>query len=51
MNNALFQSDIKSLKRPSCGKRQDIYEVNKDRLLVVTTDRLPAFCMRPTEKV
>ncbi len=43
MNNALFQSDIKSLKLLNRGKVRDIYEVDKDLLLIVTTDRLSAF--------
>ena len=43
MNNALFQSDIKSLKLLNRGKVRDIYEVDRDHLLIVTTDRLSAF--------
>ena len=43
MNNALFQSDIKSLKLLNRGKVRDIYEVDAERLLIVTTDRLSAF--------
>ena len=43
MKNALFQSDIKSLKLLNRGKVRDIYEVDKDHLLIVTTDRLSAF--------
>ncbi len=43
MYNALFQSDIKSLKLLNRGKVRDIYEVDKDHLLIVTTDRLSAF--------
>ena len=43
MNNALFQSDIKSLKLLNRGKVRDIYEVDQDHLLIVTTDRLSAF--------
>ncbi len=43
MNNALFQSDIKSLKLLNRGKIRDIYEVDRDHLLIVTTDRLSAF--------
>ncbi len=43
MNNALFQSDIKSLKLLNRGKVRDIYEVDDQHLLIVTTDRLSAF--------
>ena len=43
MTQALFQSDIKSLKLLNRGKVRDIYEVDAQRLLIVTTDRLSAF--------
>ena len=43
MIQALFQSDIKSLKLLNRGKVRDIYEVDAQRLLIVTTDRLSAF--------
>ena len=43
MTHALFQSDIKSLKLLNRGKVRDIYEVDADHLLIVTTDRLSAF--------
>ena len=43
MTTALFQSDIKSLKLLNRGKVRDIYEVDAQRLLIVTTDRLSAF--------
>lgn len=43
MTEALFQSDIKSLKLLSRGKVRDIYEVDSEKLLIVTTDRLSAF--------
>ena len=43
MNNALFQSDIKSLKLLNRGKVRDIYAVDDQHLLIVTTDRLSAF--------
>ncbi|BAN35853.1 phosphoribosylaminoimidazole-succinocarboxamide synthase [Sulfuricella denitrificans skB26] len=39
----MFNSDIKSLKLLNRGKVRDIYEVDADRLLIVTTDRLSAF--------
>lgn len=41
--NALFQSDIKSLKLLNRGKVRDIYAVDAEKLLIVTTDRLSAF--------
>jgi len=43
MTAALLQSDIKSLPFLHRGKVRDIYEVDKDKLLVVQTDRLSAF--------
>ncbi len=43
MTDALFQSDIKSLKLLSRGKVRDIYEVDREKLLIITTDRLSAF--------
>ncbi len=43
MTQALFQSDIKSLKLLNRGKVRDIYEVDANRLLIITTDRLSAF--------
>ena len=46
MNNsvtALHQSDIKSLPLLNRGKVRDIYDVDKDHMLIVTTDRLSAF--------
>lgn len=43
MQNAIFQSDIKSLKLLGRGKVRDIYEVDDELLLIVTTDRLSAF--------
>ena len=43
MTPACFQSDIKSLKLLNRGKVRDIYEVDAQRLLIVTTDRLSAF--------
>ena len=38
-----FNSDINSLKLLNRGKVRDIYEVDADHLLIVTTDRLSAF--------
>jgi phosphoribosylaminoimidazole-succinocarboxamide synthase len=43
MTDALFQTDIKSLKLLNRGKVRDIYEVDSEKLLIVTTDRLSAF--------
>jgi phosphoribosylaminoimidazole-succinocarboxamide synthase len=39
----LFESRIGSLKKVHQGKVRDIYEVDSDHLLIVTTDRLSAF--------
>ena len=43
MTAPLFQSSITSLPLLSKGKVRDIYAVNADKLLIVTTDRLSAF--------
>lgn len=43
MSQPLFQSSIKSLPLLSKGKVRDIYAVDADKLLIVTTDRLSAF--------
>ncbi len=43
MNTPLFESTIKSLKLLNRGKVRDIYEIDGERLLIVTTDRLSAF--------
>ncbi|GIK35214.1 MAG: phosphoribosylaminoimidazole-succinocarboxamide synthase [Gammaproteobacteria bacterium] len=40
---ALFESNLTGLKRISQGKVRDIYEVDADQLLIVTSDRLSAF--------
>jgi phosphoribosylaminoimidazole-succinocarboxamide synthase len=40
---ALHQSDIKTLPLLNRGKVRDIYDVDKDHMLIVTTDRLSAF--------
>jgi len=40
---ALFESSIKSLPRLGKGKVRDIYAVGKDKMLIVTSDRLSAF--------
>ena len=43
MSQPLFESSIKSLPLLSKGKVRDIYAVDADKLLIVTTDRLSAF--------
>lgn len=39
----LFESRLKNLKKFHQGKVRDIYEVDPDHMLIVTTDRLSAF--------
>jgi len=39
----LFESRLRSLKKIHQGKVRDIYDVDADHLLIVTTDRLSAF--------
>jgi phosphoribosylaminoimidazole-succinocarboxamide synthase len=41
--NALYESEIDSLKLINKGKVRDIYDVDDDHMLIVTTDRLSAF--------
>jgi phosphoribosylaminoimidazole-succinocarboxamide synthase len=43
MTQPLLQSSIKSLPRINQGKVRDIYDVDADKMLIVTTDRLSAF--------
>jgi len=43
MTQALFESTIKSLPLLGRGKVRDIYAVDDDKLLIVTSDRLSAF--------
>ena len=43
MTTALFESSIPSLKQIARGKVRDIYAVDADKLLIVTSDRLSAF--------
>jgi len=43
MTQALFESSIKSLPLLGRGKVRDIYAVDADKLLIVTSDRLSAF--------
>jgi phosphoribosylaminoimidazole-succinocarboxamide synthase len=40
---ALYESSVTGLTRLNQGKVRDIYEVDKEHLLIVTTDRLSAF--------
>ena len=42
-NTSLFQSDINSLPLLNRGKVRDIYDVDADHLLIVTSDRISAF--------
>ncbi|WP_435106285.1 phosphoribosylaminoimidazolesuccinocarboxamide synthase [Arhodomonas sp. AD133] len=39
----LFESDLPSLRRLARGKVRDLYEVDDEHLLIVTTDRISAF--------
>ncbi|MGH8228634.1 MAG: phosphoribosylaminoimidazolesuccinocarboxamide synthase [Steroidobacteraceae bacterium] len=39
----VYSTDLHSLEKVSQGKVRDIYAVGRDRLLIVTTDRLSAF--------
>ncbi len=43
MTQAIFESNIKSLTLLGRGKVRDIYAVDADKLLIVTSDRLSAF--------
>jgi phosphoribosylaminoimidazole-succinocarboxamide synthase len=43
MPNTLFESSIPSLRLLNRGKVRDLYEVDAEHLLIVTTDRLSAF--------
>ena len=42
-DNALYQSDLATLRLLNRGKVRDIYEIDADHLLIVTTDRISAF--------
>ena len=42
-SDALFESDLPHLKLLNRGKVRDIYEIDADHLLIVTSDRLSAF--------
>jgi phosphoribosylaminoimidazole-succinocarboxamide synthase len=43
VSSPLYESSLESLPLVGRGKVRDMYEVGKDRLLIVTTDRLSAF--------
>jgi phosphoribosylaminoimidazole-succinocarboxamide synthase len=43
MSQALYESDLPALKLLSRGKVRDIYDIDEQHLLIVTTDRLSAF--------
>jgi phosphoribosylaminoimidazole-succinocarboxamide synthase len=43
VNNALYESSLKSLPRLGRGKVRDIYGVGDDKMLIVVSDRLSAF--------
>ncbi|MDP7094255.1 MAG: phosphoribosylaminoimidazolesuccinocarboxamide synthase, partial [Gammaproteobacteria bacterium] len=43
MNNTLYESKLSGLERINQGKVRDIYSVDDDHLLIVTSDRLSAF--------
>lgn len=43
MSEALFETDLPGLKLLSRGKVRDIFDVDANHLLIVTTDRLSAF--------
>ena len=43
MRDALYESTLTALRRLSQGKVRDIYEVDDEHLLIVTSDRISAF--------
>jgi len=43
MPQPLLQSSVKSLKLINQGKVRDIYDIDADKMLIITTDRLSAF--------
>jgi phosphoribosylaminoimidazole-succinocarboxamide synthase len=43
MTGTLFESNLKSLKLKHRGKVRDIYDIDAQHMLIVTTDRLSAF--------
>ena len=42
-SNTLYRSNIKSLSLSSSGKVRDIYSIDDEHFLIVTSDRLSAF--------
>lgn len=40
---ALYETDLKTLKLTVRGKVRDIYDINNEHMLIVTTDRMSAF--------
>ncbi|MBK8464501.1 MAG: phosphoribosylaminoimidazolesuccinocarboxamide synthase [Chloracidobacterium sp.] len=47
--NTIFESEIPGLHLLHRGKVRDVYEIDEDRLLLVTSDRISAFdCILPT---
>lgn len=42
MSNSLHTSQISNLKRLHTGKVRDIYEIDDDHMLIITTDRISA---------
>lgn len=43
MSNSLHTSQISNLKRLHTGKVRDIYEIDDEHMLIITTDRISAF--------
>ena len=43
MKNILHTSDIKSLKKIYQGKVRDIYEIDSENILIISTDRVSVF--------
>ena len=43
LNSALYQSEIETLPLANQGKVRDLYDVDADHLLIVTSDRISAF--------
>ncbi|MEQ8939240.1 MAG: phosphoribosylaminoimidazolesuccinocarboxamide synthase, partial [Gammaproteobacteria bacterium] len=41
--DAVYQTDIHSLTKINQGKVRDIYDIDDEHMLIVTTDRLSAF--------
>jgi phosphoribosylaminoimidazole-succinocarboxamide synthase len=51
VTEALFESNLKSLRRIGRGKVRDIYAVDGERMLIVTSDRLSAFDVVMSEPI